>query len=75
QDIFKTIKYGVVEKGMKSWKDDYGPMKMAQIASYIKSLKGTKPATPKAPQGELYAENATTTTDSTATKVDSTKMK
>jgi cytochrome c oxidase cbb3-type subunit 3 len=23
KDIFKTIKYGVVEKGMKSWKDDY----------------------------------------------------
>lgn len=75
QDIFKTIKYGVVEKGMKSWKDDYGPMKMAQIASYIKSLKGTKPATPKAPQGELYSENAATATDSTAVKVDSTKMK
>jgi cytochrome c oxidase cbb3-type subunit 3 len=75
QDIFKTIKYGVVEKGMKSWKDDYGPVKMAQIASYIKSLKGTKPATPKAPQGELYAENAAAATDSTAVKVDSTKMK
>lgn len=75
QDIFKTIKYGVVEKGMKSWKDDYGPMKMAQIASYIKSLKGTKPANPKAPQGDLYTENTTATTDSSAAKVDSTKMK
>lgn len=76
QDIFKTIKYGVVEKGMKSWKDDYGPMKMAQIASYIKSLKGTKPANPKAPQGDLYTENvAVVKTDSTAAKVDSTKMK
>lgn len=76
QDIFKTIKYGVVEKGMKSWKDDYGPMKMAQIASYIKSLRGSKPANPKAPQGDLYTENAAAAkTDSTAAKVDSTKMK
>ena len=31
---------------------------MAQVASYIKSLRGTKPANPKAPQGELYKEEA-----------------
>ncbi|WP_353548448.1 cbb3-type cytochrome c oxidase N-terminal domain-containing protein [Sediminibacterium sp. KACHI17] len=55
-DIFKSIKYGWPEKGMKSWKDDYSPAQIAQIASYIKSLKGTKPGTPKEPQGELYEE-------------------
>ena len=43
---------------MKSWKDDYSPAKIAQISSYIKSLKGTKPGTPKEPQGELYEEKA-----------------
>lgn len=53
KDIFRTIKYGVPEKGMKSWKDDFSPKKIAQIASYIHSLKGTKPASPKAPEGEL----------------------
>lgn len=51
QDIFKTIKYGVPEKGMKSWKDDYSPSQLAQLASYIHSLKGTNPPNAKAPQG------------------------
>lgn len=55
-DIFKSIKYGWPEKGMKSWKDDYSPAQIAQISSYIKSLKGTKPGTPKESQGERYEE-------------------
>lgn len=59
QDVFKTIKYGWPEKGMKSWKDDYSPVQIAQIASYVKSLHGTKPATPKEPQGELFEETNT----------------
>jgi cytochrome c oxidase cbb3-type subunit 3 len=56
KDIFSTIKYGVLDKGMKSWKDDYSPNQIAQLASYIKSLKGTNPPEPKAAQGELYKE-------------------
>jgi cytochrome c oxidase cbb3-type subunit III len=52
--IFRTIKYGWPEKGMKSWKDDYSPSQIAQIASYVKSLDGTHPENPKAPQGVLY---------------------
>jgi cytochrome c oxidase cbb3-type subunit 3 len=76
KDVFKTIKYGVQEKGMKSWKDDYSPGQIAQLASYIKSLHGTKPAKLKDPQGELYTEGATNTTDSTATAAtDSTQAK
>ncbi|HSK13352.1 MAG TPA: cbb3-type cytochrome c oxidase N-terminal domain-containing protein, partial [Phnomibacter sp.] len=57
-DIFRTIKYGVTEKGMRSWKDDMSPMQMAQLASYIKSLQGTNPANAKEPQGEKYEEKA-----------------
>jgi len=53
QDVFKTIKYGWPDKGMKSWKDDYSPSQIAQIASYVKSLGGTHPDNPKAPQGSL----------------------
>ncbi len=74
KDIFKTIKYGVVEKGMKSWKDDYSPRQIAQLASFVKSIIGSTPATPKAPQGELYEEiiesengDATTNGESTET--------
>lgn len=58
KDIFKTLKYGWPEKGMKSWKDDYSPVQLAQIASYVKSLVGTTPAKAKEAQGVLYEETA-----------------
>jgi cytochrome c oxidase cbb3-type subunit 3 len=58
KDVFKTIKYGVQEKGMKSWKDDFSPVQIAQLASFIKSLHGTKPAGAKEPQGDLFKEDA-----------------
>jgi cytochrome c oxidase cbb3-type subunit 3 len=57
KNIFKTIKYGT-SKGMRSWKDDLSAKQMAQVASYVKSLRGTKPANPKEKQGELYIEEA-----------------
>jgi len=61
--VFKTIKYGVPDKGMKSWKDDFGPRQIAQVASYIKSLHGTNPPNGKAPQGNVYEEKATADSD------------
>ncbi|SDF22012.1 cbb3-type cytochrome c oxidase N-terminal domain-containing protein [Chitinophaga filiformis] len=54
--VFTTIKYGVPEKGMKSWKDDFSPKQLAQLASYIKSIRGSNPANPKEPQGTLEKE-------------------
>ncbi|MCD6011833.1 MAG: cytochrome c oxidase subunit CcoP [Flavipsychrobacter sp.] len=56
KDIFKSIKYGWQDKGMKSWKDDYSPKQLQQLANFVVSLKGTHPATPKASQGDLYIE-------------------
>ena len=56
KDIFRTIKYGVPEKGMKSWKDDYSPKQIAQIASYVHSLAGVKPLDPKPAEGEKYTQ-------------------
>lgn len=53
-DIFRTIKNGVPEKGMISWKNDLTPKEIAQTASFIHSLQGTKPANPKDPEGELH---------------------
>ncbi|MEM6628734.1 MAG: cbb3-type cytochrome c oxidase N-terminal domain-containing protein [Bacteroidota bacterium] len=66
-DIFKTIKYGVPEKGMISWQEQLNPKQMQQVASFIKTLQGTTPATPKDPQGELFKEapEAPTTSDTT----------
>ena len=76
QDVFKTIKYGWPDKGMKSWKEDLSPIQIAQVASYIKSLKGTA-TTGKAPQGELYKDaGAPAVKDSlSAPATDSTKLK
>lgn len=72
QDVFKSIKYGWVEKGMKSWKEDLSPMQIAQVASYIKSLRGTNPPNAKAPQGDLYSEDGTAPiSDSTSVNNDS----
>jgi len=74
-DIFKTIKYGYPEKAMKSWKDDYSPLQLAQIASYVKSMHGSNPPNPKAPQGVLFSDgNAAPVNpaDSVSKNVDST---
>lgn len=57
-DIFKSVKYGWPEKGMRSWKDDLSPLQMAQITSYIKTLNGTNPPNGKEKQGDLYQETA-----------------
>lgn len=70
-NVFKTIKYGVPEKGMISWQKNLDPKKMSAVANFIISLHGTNPPGAKAPQGEKYeAKNLTdsemkTTSDST----------
>lgn len=55
-DIYRTIKTGYPDKGMQSWSGKFTPKEISYLASYIRTLKGTKPATPKAPQGELYID-------------------
>jgi cytochrome c oxidase cbb3-type subunit 3 len=72
-DIFKTIKYGWPDKGMKSWKEDLSPVQIAQITSFIRTIKGTNPPNGKAPQGDLYIEkeNAPAVKDSTSVAPDS----
>jgi cytochrome c oxidase cbb3-type subunit 3 len=42
-DIFKTIKIGVPEKGMQAWDKTYSPDQIKNLASYIKTLAGTNP--------------------------------
>jgi cytochrome c oxidase cbb3-type subunit III len=65
-NIFKTIKYGYPDKGMQSWQQQYSPKQMAQISSFIKTLRGTNPPNGKAAQGDLYKEAAGAATDSSA---------
>lgn len=61
KNIFYSIKYGWAEKGMKSWKNDFNSMQIAQLASYVQSIQGSNPPGAKEPQGELYKEEVETT--------------
>lgn len=54
-DIFTTIKYGR-PNGMQAWNDQFTPKQIAQLSSFVKSLKGSNPPGAKAPQGELYVD-------------------
>ncbi|SKB29813.1 cbb3-type cytochrome c oxidase N-terminal domain-containing protein [Daejeonella lutea] len=49
--VFKTIKYGVPEKGMIPWEKTLSQKQIADVSNYIISLKGSNPANPKAAQG------------------------
>lgn len=55
-DIYNTIKVGYPDKGMQSWSGQFTPKEISYLASYIKTLQGTKPAAPKAQQGEFYVD-------------------
>lgn len=50
-DTHKVIADGVLEKGMPAWNALMSPTELNQVTAYVLSLKGTKPAAPKAPQG------------------------
>lgn len=60
KNVFKTIKYGVPEKGMISWQSQLKPSDIQKVASYILTLKGTNPPNPKAPQGEIWKDEGAT---------------
>lgn len=64
KDIFKSIKFGWPEKGMKSWQQDLSAKQIHEVSSYIKSLRGSNPANPKEAQGELYKEEGVPVADS-----------
>jgi cytochrome c oxidase cbb3-type subunit 3 len=73
KDIYKTLKYGGrAGKGMQSWSGIFSDNQLVQIASFVKSLQGTKSATPKEAQGEVCVmTSAAAPADSPA--IDSTK--
>lgn len=66
QDVFKSIKYGWPQKGMKAWEKDLGAKQIQELSSFIKTLQGTNPPNGKEKQGEIYEEGATLA-DSAAT--------
>jgi mono/diheme cytochrome c family protein len=63
-DIFKSISTGWPAKGMKAWQADLSPVQIKDVASFIKSIYGTKPANAKAPEGDLSDGGKTPEIDS-----------
>lgn len=60
KNVFHTINEGGRPgKGMVSWKGTLKPSEMQQVASYVLSLKGSNPKDPKAPDGEIWKDDAT----------------
>lgn len=52
-DIYKVVQNGVPEKGMLAWKNLMTKEELIGVTVHVLSLKGTKPANPKAPEGKL----------------------
>ncbi len=74
KNVFHTITEGGRDgKGMISWKQNFKPLEIAQVASYVISLQGTTPANPKAAEGDIIWTNITSSTseEATPTVVDS----
>lgn len=55
KNVYQTlVEGGRPGKGMVSWKNDFSPSELQQVASYVLSLQGTTPADPKEPEGEVW---------------------
>ena len=55
KNIFNTIaKGGRPGKGMIAWEATISQKERQQLTSYILTLQGTTPATPKAPEGDVW---------------------
>lgn len=52
-DIFKTIKFGIPEKGMISWKQKLKPIDIQDVSNYIMSIRGSNPENQKSAEGNL----------------------
>ncbi|TBN04822.1 c-type cytochrome [Hyunsoonleella flava] len=59
KNVFKTISEGGRSgKGMIPWKAQLKPSQIAKVASYVLTFEGTTPANPKAPEGDIWVEEA-----------------
>ena len=54
KNIFKTIKYGVIEKGMAPWQGTLSPKKMQEVTAYILSLQGSNPEGAKEAEAGIF---------------------
>jgi cytochrome c oxidase cbb3-type subunit 3 len=50
--IHTTVSKGVLEKGMPAWESQITAEEVNNVTVYVRSLRGTNPPNPKAPQGD-----------------------
>lgn len=55
-DLTRTIRKGVPDKGMLSWKKELHPDKIKAVACYVRSLRGKEVTDPKKPDGKKVDE-------------------
>lgn len=59
KNVFNTVtKGGRDGKGMVAWQGTLKPSEIQQVSSYVLSLQGTNPKDAKAPEGEVWKEDA-----------------
>ncbi|NBV42053.1 hypothetical protein EBR96_04710 [bacterium] len=51
EDINQVVRKGVPEKGMLAWENTLKEDELIAVVAYVRSLKGTSPASPKGPEG------------------------
>ena len=49
--VYLVVAGGVLAKGMPAWGTMLKPDELSHVVAYVKSLQGTSPANPKAPEG------------------------
>lgn len=54
KNVFRTIKNGIVEKGMPAWGKSMSAQDVHDVTFFVLSLQGTNPPDAKAPQGEIF---------------------
>lgn len=53
EDLFRVITEGAGSGAMPAWRNNYSQNERVLLASYIASLRGTSPATPRHAEGEV----------------------
>ena len=55
-DIVRTIRYGYTAKGMPTWLGTLKPDQIINVASFVRTLRGTNPPNARPPQGVLVKQ-------------------
>jgi len=55
EQIFQTVAKGWPAKGMPPWGRALRPEELSSLVSYIRSLQGSAPSNPRAPEGDRFS--------------------